>query len=335
MESDVNQLLFYYRYGPAASWDYFLDLAPLPLDEELMRLCETFSSVDESTRSLWRSGVRHTVIDTLLEFSMRSAALAVAYGEVSRISAGLTAVAMIDLAQVDPRDVTYAFGLIYFAAEVIGCGAVGCFQAAAKLTDPSSAARILEYAESPLRIKEIGNAGFATVQTKRGVAVVRKEFKPYAPRVHLDAVAVEIAELIHMDKYLPRISLATRLPPIWLSSVDDEKLSSVLQNVRAGVTIYGTLRGTEDKYPSEQGFTIFVVEVGDPSDTITLLKISEAKANGLADLAILGKGAGTLFSLVVSRSIVLGKASLETCESLGRFSDGLEVILTRHQSPKP
>jgi hypothetical protein len=319
------------HYNEYSGEQYLLDLAPLPLDAKLNEFCQRFIESGPFERSLIRSSLNQNDFYTLMTFTGRSAALALRQHAAQRVANGLVAMAAMKLDCVDPRDVSSALGLLYFVANGIGEDAEKHFRAAAMLAEPRSSERILSFIESPARAKGINSMCLAIVQTKEGPSVIRREIKPYTPTVPMDSVAVEIAELIHLDKYLPQISLASGLPPIWLRCIDDRALFDVLQAVRAGATIQGTLRPNESPDPRDQLFVIFLVEAASPSDAKTLLKLVEAKIASPSDIAILGIGAGSLFCLVVARSVVKGKESYETCGSLTRFANGLQAILSNYQ----
>jgi len=319
------------RYDEYSREQYLLDLAPLPADAKINDFCQRFAESSSSERSSIRSSLSQGDLYTLITFSRRSAALARRQHAANRVAMGITAMAAMQLDRVDPRDVSSTLSLLYFVANGIGEDAKKQFRAAAMLAEPKSSERILQFLESPARTEGIDRMCLATVQTKEGPSVIHRGIKPYAPTIRLDSVAVEIAELIHLDKYLPQISLAIDLPRIWLQSVDDRALFDVLQRVRAGVTIEGTLRPDVSPDPRHQAFVIFLVEAANVSDTDTLLRLAKAKRANPNDVAILGVSASRLFCLVIARSSTRGKESYETCKSLTRFANGLQAILSKHK----
>ena len=318
------------HYDGYSSEQYLLDLAPSPLDSRLNEFCQHFIKSDPLERSSIRSSLSQSDYYTLMTFSRRSAALALRQHAAQRVAIGLAAMAVMKLDCVDPRDVSSALGLLYYVAKGIEEDAEKHFRAAATFAEPRSSERILNFIESPARAKGVNSMCLAIVQTKEGLSVVHREIQPYIPTVPIDSIAVEIAELIHLDKYLPQISLASSLPPIWLRSVDDKALFDVLHTVRAGATIRGTLHQSESPDPRDQLFVIFLVETASTSDAKTLLNLAEAKIARPSDIAILGVGADSLFCLVVAGSSVMGKESYETCGSLMRFRNGLQAILSNY-----
>jgi len=319
------------RYGPCSGEQFFLDLVPLPLDAKLNDLCQRYAESGPSERSLIRSSLSLDDFYTLWTFSGRSAALALRENQPQRVAIGLTATAAIELDRIDFRDVSLALNKLYYVASKIGKNPEKHFRAAALLAEPKISDFILKFIESPARAKGLDSMCLATVQTKKGPSLIRREVSPYAPTLRMEAAAVDIAELIHSDKYCPEISLATMLPPVWLRSVDDNALGEVLRTVLAGANIRGTLRPGESPDARYQHFVIFLVEAAKLSDADTLSRLTEAKIACPGDIALLGINAGRLFCLVVARSATMGKKSYETRGSLARFSDGLHAILSKYQ----
>ena len=327
----VSPLTAEMRYDPCFNEEYFLDLAPLPLDAKLEDLCNRYAESSPSERSVLRSSMSMEDFYTLWAFSGRCAALALRENRQERLWVGLRAIAAIELDRVDFRDVSIALNKLYYVASKLGVDPGKEFPAVVSFAEPKTGDYILGFIESPARTKGPDSMCLATVQTKKGPALVHRGVAPYAPTLPLDAIAVEIGGLIHLDKYCPRISLATKLPPVWLRSVDDDALAEVLRTLRAGVNIDGTLRPNESADAKYQHFVIFLVETTKHEDADTLLRLALAKIARPSEIAMLGVRAGRVFCLVVARSATMGKKSYETCESLVRFSDGLRTILSKYQ----
>jgi hypothetical protein len=75
---------------------------------------------------------------------------------------------------------------------------------------------------------------------------------------------------------------------------------------------------------------VFIVETANAGDAQTLLRLSQVTEG--RDHCMVGVAAGSLFSLVVARSIFEGVEAFETQDALARFEPGLARILARYAS---
>ena len=161
------------------------------------------------------------------------------------------------------------------------------------------------------------------------MGLIRRGFCSYHPTLDVAKAAVEIADLIAKDKYLPTsVEIAAELPAVWLETKNNAALEEALRGIRAGASIAASLRPGELADCDSQMFLVFLVETADESAARTLLQLSQTKKP--ESYAMLGLAKEKLFCLVVARSFVVGVDSFETTEKLSRFSKGLTDILRRH-----
>ncbi len=142
-------------------------------------------------------------------------------------------------------------------------------------------------------------------------------------------LAIEIADLLALDKYLPTIvQIATEIPSVWLKTADSAALDRAMQSIRAGASVSGRLRPEESPNHDQQFFIVFISELTTESGAESLLEIARRKKP--LDYCMMPLAEGRLFCLIVARSFVLGVEAFETQQTLTRFVQPIVAILHRH-----
>ena len=300
-----------------------------PLDEELSGLCQRFAASNPLTRSRLRGSASLEDFYTLLTFSQRSAVFAMRDRGAEHIVAGLTAVALIEKDRIDFRDALGALSLLHHAAGVVRIDPAPLFAKAASLAESKMSELILGFLKRSEDGRDIQKSwGYTVIETKAGPGFIECGFEPYEPTYPLAQIGLALAELIKRDKYQPTsVTVASDLPAVWLSSVDDGVLENALQSVRAAVTINADLRPQESADSHSQVLIIFLVELRDEAAASSLFRLSEEKRNRANRFAIAAAKEERLFSLAVERSFVAGEASFETSTAMQRFANGMAEVL--------
>ena len=104
-------------YGADDGYLAFLNPTPLALDSELAELCRRTALIEPSARARVRQSISMDEFYTLLAFSRRMALFALRERSVGRLRDGLNAIALIDLARIDYRDIPMAVALLRHAAQ--------------------------------------------------------------------------------------------------------------------------------------------------------------------------------------------------------------------------
>ena len=299
---------------------------PVPLDSTVAGLCRQVSAAAEADRARLRRSLGMGDLYTLLMFSQRAAVFAMRERSVERLHDGLTAIALIERARVDPRDISMALSVLRHAAARIGQGTRAVFAERARLAEQPVADLML--ADSPG--EELRSAaGYHEVETGEGIGLVGWGLEDYDPTYDFVRLATEMADLIESDEYrADSVTLATEMPSVWLETADDDALRQALRGVRAGASITGWLRPAPQRAHEHQWLTVFVVELDGPQQAAALLSVSQRVRP--RTYAHLGVARERLFCLVVARSVMEGVPSHETATSLGRFAAGMASILARH-----
>jgi len=175
--------------------------------------------------------------------------------------------------------------------------------------------------------------GYTVVETKGGPGFVGWGLKSYQPTSPLDQVGLALAQFVKRDKYeTTSITLASDLPAVWLSSVDDNALNHAMTSVRGAVTINADLRPQESPDYKHQALMIVLAELDDETAAGSLFRLSQEKQIQPNDFAMVAAKEDRLFCLAVGRSIMAGKASFETQASMQRFATGIaEALRDKYQ----
>ena len=235
-----------------------LNPKPLPLDVELKDLCRGAAALDAESHRKLRHAISMEEFYTLLAFSRRLALFAIRAKSPEGLREAVEAVALIEIARVDFRDVSIALGVLAYAYARIGRSPRPFFEDASKRADPQVAEMLREQAQQSLAGKKLSDLTFLEeVSTKYGPGFVSHGFEAYAPTVDMVSMAVEIAELFEADKYGPMgIQIATTLPPVWLRSAGEAAVRSALEGAPAGASVSGFLRS--EFRPQEEGHSVLV-----------------------------------------------------------------------------
>lgn len=300
------------------------------LDAELSELCERFAKNDATTRARLRASLTEDDLYTLLVFSKRSSIFAIRERNVGHVINGLRAIAMMQHKRIEPRDILWALSFIHHSARRINQNGDKLLRDASKLSEPKMARLIVEFVEKRPQEKDLRESwGYDEVQTKNGVGFIGWEFEKYDPTYDLKLIVIDIADVVAADKYHPaNISVAATLPPVWLETKDNSALNKALSLVRGGASVFGRLRPGVHPEHGAQILMVFLVETADESAARTLLALSKEKKP--SEYGMFGLAQGKLFCLIVGRSFVDGVQSIETSESLARFSDGIGKVLANY-----
>lgn len=301
----------------------------LPLDLELKELCRRAAALDADAHAKMRHAISMDEFYTLLAFSRRTALFAIRANSPEGLREAVEAVALIEIARVDFRDISIAVGVLAYAYARVGQNPRPFFEDASKRADPQVAEMLREQARQSLAGKKLSDLSFLEeVSTKYGPGFVSHGGDAYSPTVDLVAIAVEIAEMLEADKYGPvGIQIAMTLPPVWLRSAGEAAVRSALEGAPAGASVSGFLRS--EFRPQEEGHSVlvFLVECADGARASKLEGFAR-NANHNSH-AVIGCAEGQLFCLVVGHSMMHGVSAIETASSLSRFASGISAAMRR------
>lgn len=309
-----------------------LDPKLLPLDIELKELCWRAASLDAESHARMRRAISMDEFYTLMAFGRRMALLSVREKSPDGLREAVEAVALIEMARVDFRDVSVALGVLAYACTRIGQSPRPLFEDASRRADPQVAEMLLEHARQSFAERRLSDLSFLEeVSTKYGPAYVSHGFESYSPTLDLVSTAVEISELIEADKYgSVGFQIGTTLPYVWLRSAGEAAVRSALDGAVAGALVSGFLRS--DVRPRQEGHSllVFLVECADEAHASTLEGFARAANHN--SHAVYGCAEGRLFCLLIGHSITVGVAPVETTSTLARFASGISTSMRRAQA---
>jgi hypothetical protein len=303
------------RYDPWSGDLNLCDPRPRPLDRELSALCRRFAASRKSTVV--------EDIGTLLAFSRRAAVFAMREGQPEHIVDGLTAIAQIDGNRADFRDLLLALSLLDHASRRIGVDSDRLLAEAASLAEPPTSEWIHGYRSRTGDQRDLRKSwGYTVVETEAGPGFVGWGGAPFQPSCALDLIALALARAVQRDEYEPaRITLASELPPVWLSAPRD--------GIRGVVSIHAELRPKASPDYEHQILMLFLAELETESAAETLVSLARVKQAQPNPFAMLAVSHGPLFCLAIGRCVLAGKPPFETNASLQRFAPAIAAALHR------
>jgi len=316
-------------YNSASGSLDFLNPTPHALDPQLCELCRRIAALEPAARAAARRSISMEEFYTLLTFARRMALFAVRERSVDRVRDGLNAIALIELARIDYRDVPMAVALLRHAAQRIGADVRALLDGASAIAEPEIAGFLAEFARRRLNEQELCEfSGLREVTTRYGVGFVGYGFRPYEPTVDLLAALIEIDTLISADGYRPGgMQIGTELPPVWLRAAGEATVAKALQGARGAASLHAFIRPEAHPADDSHSILLFLVELRDAERARLLQELARTAVHSTHSQ--IGCAADRLFCLVVANSMLHAVVSIETPTSLARFEPGITAALRR------
>jgi hypothetical protein len=316
------------KYHPEDGEMTLIDPQVLDLDRELRSICSRVVEFSADERRDFRNGATIDDFYTLLNFARRSSVFALREHDEKWVQVALSAVAMIDAARVDERDLPLTLSLIHHAAERLELRTLQLFDTAAALAEPRTSEIIRSFVRQPPVDKNIQSSwGYQEIQSKARTGFVQRGFDAYEPTQDLLGVALAIRDAIARDRYQGDVTLATELPSVWFPKAARQGAESILARTVAAASVDGSLHPDAHERADAQSLLIFIVEARTEQDAASLHTLA---ASGPPDEpATITLHKDRLFALIVARSFEVGVPSYETRESIKRFEGPLRTALER------
>ena len=306
-----------------------LNPTPQDFDTILREYCLRYAQLSsESQRAAFRAEIPRSKFSTLRTFAKRAAVFALRDSDPETLRAGLAALAMLDTRRTDYRGPLTTMAVLYHATERLGLDPVATFEAAAKLATENIAKHLRSFPGRDEHSRSMEKSwGYREVEIDSQIGLASFGFKKYAPEHDLIGLGLGIAGALEADDlYQARsVEIGNELPAIWLGGIDDERVKSILAEAKAGMNVYA--EPVDEEARRSQSFRVFTVELDSPAAVQELLEISnQVDRKGTATL---GFAQGNVFSLIVARSFVKGTDSIETNETLERFTGSIGIALSK------
>lgn len=189
------------------------------VDISIEKIVADFANFSEPQRNNMRNSITIDDFYTLLTFARRCALSSLRTGETYKIEMALTAMAMIELARVDWRDLLVASRLVRYAGQRLDAPLKDILTRTAQMAEPKTAEALL--VDGTARINLFESCGYQEVVTSEGVALFQTGYKRFAPKANLAEIAFAVAvALVESDYETSDIEVASDIPLIWLVSRD-------------------------------------------------------------------------------------------------------------------
>lgn len=285
-------------------------LVPSQRDSEIADLVEMWRQSEENERERLRSSLTLDDNYTLIQFAKRMAVRSLNESGTSSCERGLNALAMIDEARIDPRDASWAAGLLRHATDRVE--SAGVFDRAIALATPGMASLLRGVMSSNLQ-----DWGQREWRSPDGIGLIRSGWAHYEPTIDLVAIARRIALEVLSERYiLDDVEVATELPAVWFAKARRDHAVGVLTRSLGVVSQHGSLRSAVAA-PDGQMFIMWIAELPTWTDS-TQLVADVGHGDSSDGRFVVGVATGHLFVLLVGGSCHIG---VEPVESLATLQD--------------
>jgi hypothetical protein len=311
-------------------------------EHDLLRFVESendaviggFSQRFEDATGAERRQLRATLTDddfyTLIAFARRSAVITLRSGEVEHARLGLVALAMIDSARIDSRDIYWAAAIVRHAMIRVdpSAGAAQSVEAAARLAERGTATALRRFRE--FGADELARDWRMTdVRASGLLGLIQVGDRPNTGTLDLAGAALRLMDAIDQDKYLTAgLTLGDEIPPNWFPRNAGPEIKLILADAPSIAGFEADLRPEHQRAeatPFDHLFLAFLLETATDEDSNRFAELWQAESG--RSFATLVVTHARLVMLIISQSSVVGLPNLETDQSLQRFATVTEEIL--------
>jgi hypothetical protein len=297
-----------------------------PADPPIQDFLRQFALARPGERKGFRAGMSMDDFHTLFIFSSRMAVFALRSGNADQLQLGFTAMAPIDAARSDSRDILIRLSLLNHTAGRIRPDTNSFFESALRLAPRQGAKIIKEFHRRSEAQKSLHAFGFKEVVTANGAGFASCSHGPYSPTIDPLQLLIGIAAILRADRYAPSISLASRPGPAWFrpgSPEEEHRRNLILDGIHAVSLVKGRLRPEHHKRADAQSFHVFLLECAAEEDAAFLARLAASRKTD-AHVAL---PHGRILCLIAARSYVGDVESYESSESIQRFREPIDRLL--------
>jgi hypothetical protein len=312
------------KYAEEAVWLWrWVDA---PQDAAVYAAVSHYRSLDESSRAAMRANLSMDDFYTIWTFARRCCLAAMRTRDTGKVETAFNALAMIELARMDWRDVHTVSCLARHTGQHLGADVVRIAQHAAGLAEPTVAAALAEQAHEPID-DLAGACGQRVVDTPEGIAFFDDDCERFAPESDLITRAFRAAQMLEADSYCVRgVTVACELWRGWLGvSEDDPAFAKIARRLRGCVLIGARPRIEPPPEYEGQFLNLYLAEAGKEASARAIAEAAGGRA--VPHVAKLGVASRRLCAVVVAKSMMYGVPPQEEPHSLERFRERLEALL--------
>jgi len=301
-----------------------LVVEPLPIDDALRKLTRDFRCWETEQRLEARRAMSMDDQYTLIHFAKRCAVFALGEDSVEPCADGLTALAMIDEARIDPRDAAWATGLLSYAAAEIGADREQLAEQAGAL----ATAGMKSIINRVTRSSKLSEWGYAVARVGESVGLIQSDGAPYGPTLDLGGLALKIAGEVQQGKYVAEAEIEAGVPVrYWFMTERQGEAEKALERTLAAVIVRGDLRKGHHDEPDSQMFMQWIMEMpGDTEAAALAGYVGDCPQSGRFTVGVC---AGPLFALLVAGSTWAEEEPLESQETLTELAEQTRALMVK------
>lgn len=286
------------------------------VDISVEKIVADFVNFAEPQRNITRNSINIDDFYTLLTFARRSALSSLRTGETHKIEMAFTAIAMIELARVDWRDLLVASRLVRYAGQRLDAPLKDIVTRAAQMAEPKTAEALLLDGSGRINLSE--SCGYQEVVTSEGVALFQTGYMRFASKANLAEIAFAIAVALEDSDYeISDIELASDIPLIWFDSHERSPIGKMVGKISGCVRIHGAPRSDPDPLSSGQSLLVFLAETSSENDAREIAMAAQNSSN--PESTQIGVASGRLCAVTIQRSCMADTSPLEDSSSLERL----------------
>lgn len=297
-----------------------------PVDDVIRAKIAEFAGLAPAARGVWRDSLTMDDFYTLLTFIRRSALAALRSGDSGKLEPAFIALAMIELARIDWRDLLVANWMAQYAGQRLGAPVQELLNRTLEIAEPNTQRALRS--EQPARIDLAQSCGYQEVQSAQGIALFETHLERFEPTTDLTGIAFKCALALEDSGYvIDGIKMATDLPLVWLDGTDDPAIAGIVDRIAGCVSIDGIPAGDAEPMTSGQSLLVFITETASGSDA-QIVADAASKASD-EQVTQFGLASDRLCAVIIQRSWMADTTPLESITSLERLRSIFERLLTQ------
>jgi hypothetical protein len=311
-------------YDVAAGEGDLLRFIDSDVDLMIDELVATYRSSTPTEREATLGSIGLDDAYALLLYARRCAVRAMRAQNAATAVDGLTAVSMVPVERVDPRDIPQPVGLLFFALGELDEDAAGICRRVGRAGASGAAQYVAALPDQFGDGFRLSDWMYRAIDTPNGVGFVDQSIGQWEPTVDLLGAGLAITEVLEADKYRVSLEVGGGLPGVWIGSgprsAARAERQPLVDSARAGLAVQGYLRPGTTERPEDQMFVVFMSEMRTSEDAAQIAAWA-TEASRQASHVGFGFSVGVVAAVVVARSTVMGIEHFESEAAIERFRE--------------
>jgi hypothetical protein len=306
----------------------------LPLDDRIVAMSREYALLSPDEQSRFRKGLLDADVQTLMDFAVRAAALALRTGNPQWLIDGINAVSLLDYPRVDWREKDWNARILFAVSHQMRIDPIPSFVAAAANAKGGMSEVLLSFENRDPRQRKVSAWPYQLIELSDGIALVEKSTMSYRPTMPFDRMLGQIDQLLRDNRYATHIKVGTpcAFERNWLSRIDDAAVEKAIESVVASATCSAT-PSPDANVNLYHRLRISLLETGSETDAKALASIARKKeVCEEKDALMAAVQFRQLFCLISVTNASLGGSFREDDATIQRFVVGIEQILRENNS---